>query len=246
MEAETSLDLRCTAIVRRLAVTECWDLPPEHLALIVALAVRYLRTDVGEAQICITLRNIRLDHRIVEALRLGNHQAHTQEWSAWVAQIRAILRHAGLNWAADGAVDHEDLTQIALLELSNSLPNYRYASRFSTWAYQVVTRGVQRHLRDMSAKKRLGLIAYDTDPWDLAIAGGVADQPEAHTVGRLLSEEVDIALRQALGPEPGPRLRRDRSGTPTSSEPARDPVLAVRRVWLMVLRLLNTQRSIVA
>ncbi|HMQ34645.1 MAG TPA: sigma-70 family RNA polymerase sigma factor, partial [Chloroflexaceae bacterium] len=88
----------------------------------------------------------------------------------------------------------------ALLELARSLPSYRYASRFSTWAYQVICRGVQRHLRDMAAKKRAAEIERGVDLMALAMPTSEAEHPESQARGHALAALVERELSAALGP----------------------------------------------
>ncbi|MFV9506848.1 MAG: sigma-70 family RNA polymerase sigma factor [Oscillochloridaceae bacterium umkhey_bin13] len=112
---------------------------------------------------------------------------------------RAILRHNRLDWAYDTAVDFDDLAQIAMLELSRSLPSYSYKSRFSTWAYQVITRGVQRNLRNMAAKKRTAIIGYRIDPLHLIHTIADSDHPESHIYDQALRTLITETLTRALG-----------------------------------------------
>jgi RNA polymerase sigma factor (sigma-70 family) len=146
------------------------------------------------------ITNIRRDIPTVEALRRSTHMGHHAEWASWLGQARAILRRANLDWARDGAVDSDDLVQVALLELARSLPGFRYQSRFSTWAYQVITRGVQRHLRNISAQKRASDIDTSVNPLAVARAISEGDLPEAQVAARVLSATVEAALMAAMGP----------------------------------------------
>ncbi|NTW97833.1 MAG: sigma-70 family RNA polymerase sigma factor [Oscillochloris sp.] len=143
--------------------------------------------------------NIRRDHSTIEALCRNSHMGHQAAWVSWLSHAMAILRHAHLDWARDGAVHIDDLAQIAMLELVRALPGFRYQSRFSTWAFQVITRGVQRHLRDMSAQKRVGNIDATVDP--LTVAGAISEGeiPEAQAEAHLLTAIIDAELTAALG-----------------------------------------------
>src|SRR5215470_3270492 len=96
----------------------------------------------------------------------------------------------------DALADSQDLVQMALEELIRALPSFRYASRFSTWAYTVIIRSAQRYLRDCNAAKRNGKPeSLDQQPeWDLAF--GAADSPEAHAQARALSRLINTLLDQ--------------------------------------------------
>lgn len=199
MDPALPLVTRCAVLARSLAAEEGWALDPGQFDLLVALAVTYLPARCADAHIRTVLKNIRHDSPVVEALRQQGAPGHVEEWSNWMRQVQAILRHAGLNWTRDSAVDCDDLAQVALLELARSLPGYRYASRFSTWAYQVITRAVQRHLRDLAAKKRAGEIDRAVDLNSLALLAGEADQPEQQASGRFLTMLVEDELLAAFG-----------------------------------------------
>jgi len=163
-------------------------------------ACAYLRPGSSDAQLRTVIGNLRRDSSVVEAMRCGEQLGHSEAWTEWFGQVRAILHHAGLDWTRDDALDLDDLAQIALLELTRSLPSYRYGSRFSTWAYQVITRGVQRHLRDMAAKKRAGEIDRGTDPRELAIPVSEGELPENQVRDQVLAALVQEELRAAMGP----------------------------------------------
>ena len=199
MEPALPFAARCASIARQLAEEELGLLPGGHPETLVALATHYLPQTSSESQIYTALRNMCRDHTMVEALRSAQHLNHGPAWANWFGHARAILHHAGLNWTHDDTVDMDDLAQIALLELTRSLPSYRYASRFSTWAYQVITHGVQRHLRDLAAKKRVGVIDRSTDPLELAVPISEAELPETQVTGRALASLVETELTTAMG-----------------------------------------------
>jgi len=163
------------------------------------IASGYIAHQGSDSQIRTVIVNIHRDHPAVEALHQRGDLGHAAAWRSWMGQARAILRRANLDWARDGAVDLDDLAQIALLELARALPGFRYQSRFSTWAYQVITRGVQRHLRDMSAQKRAGEIDSETDPQAVVRVVDDQDLPAAQAENRQLTSIVVNELTTALG-----------------------------------------------
>jgi RNA polymerase sigma factor (sigma-70 family) len=200
MESSDPLGARCVTIVGCLAEAEHWVLSADEQRTLAAQACSLLTPASSDTQIRTVLLNIHRDQATVEALRCNDQLHHGEAWSEWLGQAQAILHHAGLDWARDDSVDLEDLAQIALLELARSLPSYRYASRFSTWAYQVITRGVQRHLRDMAAKKRAVEVDRDTDPLERAVPVSEAELPEHQTRDNMLSALVEHELSTAFGP----------------------------------------------
>jgi RNA polymerase sigma-70 factor (ECF subfamily) len=199
MNQEAITFRRCANMIALLNGAEGWGLDPSVALVLAEVAATYIHPEIGEAQLRTVIVNIRRDRTAVEALRGHGSAAHHQEWISWMGQARAILRKSRLDWARDGAVDLDDLAQIALLELARALPGFRYQSRFSTWAYQVITRGVQRHLRDMSAKKRLGNIDAMAEAHTMTHTVGGDDLPEAQAEARLLTATVEAELTAALG-----------------------------------------------
>jgi RNA polymerase sigma factor (sigma-70 family) len=162
----------------------------------------YLPSDPSEQQLRALVLHYHLDHEQVQALLSYQHTQHDDAWRAWLAQAVAILRHAGLAWSDDTAIDVEDLAQITQAELARSLPSFRYGSRFSTWAHQVIVRSVQRHQRDRQARKRAGhpTALEQSHLEELPIRA--VDQPDALAHARLLATLVDTILAA----QPDPRL----------------------------------------
>jgi RNA polymerase sigma factor (sigma-70 family) len=95
-----------------------------------------------------------LDHSVVQALCARDEQRSTDAWAAWMPQVIAVLRREDLDYGSDSASDIDDLAQIARIELVRSLPEFRYESRYSTWAYAVIVRSIRNELRARTAQKR--------------------------------------------------------------------------------------------
>lgn len=158
-----------------------------------ARALVPLLVDVVPESARLIVQNYHLDHRLVAALRDRRHPAHDDTWRQWSLQVIGILRRAGLDWSRDSAVDLEDIAQIACSDLARALPSYRYQSRFISWAYSVVVRSVQRHVRAVQAKRRAApvtsLDAQATPPADHALP-----YHEVATNARLLAEQIAAVL----------------------------------------------------
>jgi len=135
-----------------------------------------------------------LDHKLVQALADHNHHAHLSAWLSWMPQVLAVLRHAGLGWSNDAASDLDDLAQVASLELARSLANYRYESRFSSWAFQVIVRSVRNELRTHQAKKRSGQMVYIEGSGAFEVPLADDAHPESITAVRLLISLANTTL----------------------------------------------------
>lgn len=149
------------------------------------------------------LVNYHADHVLVDALQLAQHAQHDAAWRAWMPQVLAILRGAGLDWPTEAAYDLEDLAQVARAELLRALPSYRYASRFSTWAHQVIVQSVRRYRRDLGALKRAGRPQSLESLPEIEIPIGTAAHPEAIVAARALLRAIDARLAA----QPDRRLR---------------------------------------
>jgi RNA polymerase sigma factor (sigma-70 family) len=118
-------------------------------------------------------------------------------WTEWCAHAVRIAQQHAFGAADDPLVDIDDLAQLALVELGQSLASYRYDSRFSTWAYTVIIRRVQRYVRDSRAGKRAGRpVSLD----QLDAAGLPALDPttiEAPVAARLLLQLIMDVLGRA-------------------------------------------------
>lgn len=145
---------RYAAALADLNAAYVWGLDPERQRAYVtaALAVLPVAADDSAIRTCLTCYHH--DHALVCTLRDPRDPQHDEAWRQWSAgALRIVQRHAA-NLAADVHVDVHDLAQLALEEIARALPDYRYACRFSTWAYAVVVRRVQRYARDSRAAKR--------------------------------------------------------------------------------------------
>lgn len=140
------------------------------------------------------LVNYHTDHVQVEAMRYATHAQHDAAWHAWMPQVLAILRSAGLGWPTEAAYDLEDLAQVARAELLRALPSYRYASRFSTWAHQVIVQSVRRYRRDLGALKRAGRPQSLEALPEIEIPIGSTIHPEAIAEARALLQMIDARL----------------------------------------------------
>lgn len=142
------------------------------------------------------------DHELVEALRWRTRLEHDRAWAEWTGQALAILRQKGIAWSADIATDGDDLAQVALTQLASALPSFRYASRFSTWAYSVIIHSVRRHLRDQNALKRSGRpLSLDQHPEIVALPSPVG-RPEGAAETSVLAALID----EVLAGQPDQRL----------------------------------------
>jgi RNA polymerase sigma factor (sigma-70 family) len=152
--------------------------------------------DCADDQLRKIIINYHADHALVEALRDRQHHRHEVVWTSWIAQVLPILRRAGLDWSSDLLFDSEDLAQIARAELVRAITSYHYASRFSTWAHQVIVQSVQRAIRDRHALKR----AIRPDSLDqlprVDASIGDAEHPESAAAARVLAERIAAVLEE--------------------------------------------------
>jgi RNA polymerase sigma factor (sigma-70 family) len=183
------------------AVEECdatlrWGIDAAERQRYAAAMTTFLAEDATDDQLRDIAANYHADHATVAALRDHTAHSHDQVWEAWMRQVLLVLRRAGLAWSSDGAIDSDDLAQIARAELVRALPSYRYQSRFNIWVSRVVVQSVRRHLRDSQRVKRavrpesLDLLAELDAPLD------PHDSAESGAHGRVLYDMIMSILAE--------------------------------------------------
>lgn len=189
MQPTSSLYERSLASLTALNAEQAWRLTPAQCATRAAALAALLPADCDERYIRAALTHYHHDHELVTALCDHRHPDHDQAWHDWMPRAAMFLHRAGLTWSYDRAIDAEDLMQVARLALLQALPRFRYASSFSTWAYQVTVRSVRRHLRDQLAQKRaMQPVSLDAEPGEAAI--GAAEFPANEATARVLVEQI--------------------------------------------------------
>ncbi|MFL5804717.1 MAG: sigma-70 family RNA polymerase sigma factor [Roseiflexaceae bacterium] len=194
MEHNTADQERCAAMVAALNAELGWHLEADQQRAYVAALLPYLPISPAEIEWRRVVIAYHQDHGLIEALRDQASPQYEAAWTQWCVQAIQILRYQGLGAPDDALADTQDLAQTALEELVRALPSYRYASRFSTWAYTVISRSAQRYLRDRKAAKRSG--KHESLEWqhELELALGAADSPEAQSEAHALSGLIDALL----------------------------------------------------
>lgn len=187
-----STQARCAEMVAAFGREH--NLTPEQEAAYVQALIAYLPGHYTDAQLQRTISCYHLDHQEVQALHNPQNPDHEEAWGNWRDQVFRILRSANLNWLAAGPIDLDDLTQIAVEELSKSIGSYRFNSRFSTWAYTVAVRAAQRSLRALQAAKRTGRVVSLDDPTVSAYPVGGIGNPETWGMARELNELISAIL----------------------------------------------------
>jgi RNA polymerase sigma factor (sigma-70 family) len=171
-----------------------WHLEVERQRAYVAALLQYLPTSPPEMELRRVVIAYHHDHGLIRALCDHASPQYEAVWTQWCTQVIRILRHQGLGAPGDALTDTQDLAQTALEELVRALPSYRYASRFSTWAYTVISRSAQRYLRDRYAAKRSSKSESLEWQHELELALGAADSPEAQSEARALSGLIAALL----------------------------------------------------
>lgn len=110
----------------------------------------------------------------------------------------------------DGCVGVEDITQIALLKILDSLDSFRGQSRFTTWALAIAIRVAMSEMRRKYYRDVPLETVTSAGTFRLELADPTAEEPEtiesratlAALLGRLiaetLSEKQQIAIRASL------------------------------------------------
>lgn len=203
MERQSDLAARCALVVATLDDEHSWRLDAAERRAYAAALARLAPPTAAADQLRQVALHYHQDHRQVQTLAQAADPRHDDAWRGWVAQVLPILRHAGLSWTDDAAIDADDLAQVARAALVRALPGFRYASRFSTWSRQVVVQCVQRYLRDLHALKRAARpYSLDHDPARFDLALHDAAHPETLAHAQVLADMIDAVL----GEQPDRRL----------------------------------------
>lgn len=188
-------------LIERCRIESGWPLDDDAVKHY-AQAVAPFLSELAEERWAAVIANYHADHLVVDALRDSAAYNHDDLWERWCAQVVGVLRRAGRDWSRDGMLDADDLAQEARIALVGALPSYRYQSRFSSWAYSVMTFCARNQIRALGAQRRSGatisLSALDetSQPADLG------ESHERAALACLLAER--IAAR--LGTQPDRRL----------------------------------------
>jgi RNA polymerase sigma factor (sigma-70 family) len=190
-------------MIRRLSQELGWNLREEQIQHYAAVLSPHFSKSQSDVTLRTIVTNYHLDHAAVEALMQANHQQHLAQWNDWMSAVLRILSREGLNWTTDPAITSDDLAQIALMELAHSIHSFHYHSRFSTWAYGVIVRSVQRSIRDSRALKRAQRPDSLDQLTDSEALIRFEDHPETIGVAQLLVEQA-LAI---LAAQPDQRLK---------------------------------------
>jgi RNA polymerase sigma factor (sigma-70 family) len=199
MEPGVRLYAVCLQITTALNEAQGWKADQAELEELATAGTNYISEHDNEAQIARILTNMYVDRAQVTALQQRMHAHHHEAWAGWLERVHAILWHKGLVWTPDDAVDMDDLTQVALTELAIALPNYRYLSRFSTWAYQVIANSVQRYKQRLQAQKRSCEVDRQVELRDVEVSVGDRELPEYVADNHALEQIVEEALLASQG-----------------------------------------------
>lgn len=188
-------------MIAALDAEQDWRLTPEQQrAYLAALSdLGALPADANKLRRVVL--NYHHDHTLVAQLSDSANPHHHDAWYGWVSQAARILHTKQLGSQRDLLGSAEDMAQVALEDLARALPSFRYASRFSTWAFAVIAHSAQRSMRDLNAAKRNG----QTEPIELSAALWLAAPPENDPTAIVEVEALVALIDAALAAAPDPR-----------------------------------------
>jgi RNA polymerase sigma factor (sigma-70 family) len=190
---------RCLEFVGKLNEEQGWNLSADEQRAYAAGVYVHLPKGSTDDVLRKLIGYYHTEHEVVHALLDRDHHGYEARWKEWTTTAVAILQQARLGWSADSTTTGEDLAQVALAQLLQSLPSFHYTSRFSTWAYSVITRSVRRYLRDQSAGKRAGNpLSLDQHP-QLDVMQREAEHPEVAATAHSLITLIDAVLTDRAG-----------------------------------------------
>jgi RNA polymerase sigma factor (sigma-70 family) len=197
MEDSYNPQARCAELVA--ALSQAWHLTAAQELAYPQAIIAYLPEDCTDAQLQRIVWYYHLDHEEVRALCDAQHTQHQEAWQRWHTQVSHILRSVNLDWLSDVAVDLEDLTQLALDKMRQSIASYRFNSRFSTWAYTVIVRTAQHVIRKQRAAKRTATVVSLDSGTALSSPADQTTDPEAHASAKELTALINSVLAEHGG-----------------------------------------------
>ncbi|GAB4212366.1 MAG: hypothetical protein OHK0022_48050 [Roseiflexaceae bacterium] len=141
------------------------------------------------------IQNYHLDHQRVDALQDTSHPDHQAAWEEAGQRAMLTLKGNGFSNYANGALDFDDLLQIALMDLSASLERFRYGSRLATWLHIVTLNSARRTLRMQRAARRAGITIPLGHPATEELTIPTTAQPEAMTDYQMLLGLIAAVLQ---------------------------------------------------
>lgn len=196
---ETSSDaaIRCAGMVAALDAAGGWGLDAERLRSYVTAIAPLIPESCPEPVLRSLVTAYHHDHRLVAALRDPADPSHESAWGIWAGQSRRVIGRAVSYHADDPTIALDDLAQVALGAIAESLPSYRFGSRFSTWAYSVIAHSARHHLRDLHAAKRAGRPLSLEQQVGIDAAAPDHSSPEELAAAAALEQLVESLLQKA-------------------------------------------------
>ncbi len=196
MKRDITQSERRAAVVAVLRGELAWKLDMDRQHAYVAAMLPYLPEQCADADLRRIVLNYHQDHALVGALLDRANPRYEQVWIEAIGQVVRMALHQGHAPASGAMVDGDDLAQVALEALIRALPSFHYASRFSTWAYAVVGRSIQRYLRDLHASKRHRQVESLELYHELNDIPAADVQPEAHSEASALAALIEHVLAE--------------------------------------------------
>lgn len=190
----TPVSARYKTMLSTMNEAQGWYLDDATQSRYLSAIVKFIPNDCSDTRFQQVVWHYHFDHQSVAALREARHPEHDRMWNAWMQRVLAILHREGLAWSRDPTHDKDDLAQIARMELARSLPTFHYRSSFSTWAYQVIVRSVERTVRDAQAQKRRTIAESLESLGEIDVPTGEGDDPATEAAARVLYDHVLVIL----------------------------------------------------
>ncbi len=203
-----SLRDRCLYLAQHLNTEHGWHLETAVLSTYVAriTACVGIDADISDDLLSIRIINYHNDHQLVEALSDPQHPENAAAWQTWTFQVVPALVSSKLGSHATLPQDvMNDIVQEALIDLFRGLAQFNYRSRFSTWAYTVVSNSSTRFGRAVGARKRTP--QREATSLEQQLEAGAHTQETAERLDALIEDRLlrDLVL-EVLTREGDPRL----------------------------------------
>lgn len=189
------INTACAAMIAMLNQQLDWGLDEAAQQRYLGQLINLLPLPCSEQQLRQTVQCYHIDHQLVMTLCNADHPGHQAAWEDARLRVLMTLKSKGFGNYTNGAVDFEDLVQIALVDLSNSLERFRFGSRLATWLHVVAVNSARRTLRTQRAARRAAVTVPLEHPSNDDLAIPAMAQPESIADYTLLLALITQALR---------------------------------------------------
>lgn len=186
---------RLAAVVRALNGELHWGLRDDEQQAYATNLLRCWRDDKAtEAALRRLVQTYHTQWPAVRALQQASDPHHTTEWHAMGAYVQRVLWQR-VNRSLPNLPDIvEEISQVVLLAIHQSLPTYCYRSKLTTWVHKITINKYLNYLRTPNVPPGESIDAASSPPPPLVSTSD--DQPDNQVESQMLIELINTILQE--------------------------------------------------